>query len=262
MVKATTPARRRGRPPRAGSEARVTKASTQEDPASLREPRGARRRRETRTRLLGAALKLMAERGMDAVAVNEITEEADVGFGSFYNHFDSKEAIYSALTGQFFEEFADALDRALAGLTDPAEVIAASVRHTVHRARHDSTWALFLLREGLSGRVLTSGLGARLLRDIQKGIGAGRFNTDDALMAFLMLSGSALAAVAVDLQYRDGGNAPLPAELRRTLALPSPDLPERVATAMLHFLGLPAAEARRIARRKLVALHPGSVASA
>jgi len=39
----------------------------------------------------------MAERGMEGVAINEITEAADVGFGSFYNHFESKEAIYAVL---------------------------------------------------------------------------------------------------------------------------------------------------------------------
>ena len=52
------------------------------DTADAREPRGARRKRETRARLLDAALKLMAEKGMEGVAINEITEAADVGFGS------------------------------------------------------------------------------------------------------------------------------------------------------------------------------------
>ena len=65
----------------------------------------------------------------------------------------------------------------------------------------------------------TRGLGARLLRDIQKGIGAGRFKTDDALMAFLVLSGTVLAALSVDAQYGKGGEAALRAELRRTLKL-------------------------------------------
>jgi len=62
-----------------------------------REPRNARRKRETRERLLDAALRLMAERGMAGVTINEITEAADVGFGSFYNYFESKEAIYDAI---------------------------------------------------------------------------------------------------------------------------------------------------------------------
>jgi AcrR family transcriptional regulator len=65
----------------------------------------------------------MAEKGMEGVAINEITEAADVGFGSFYNHFESKEAIYAALLDWVFEDFADALDRLVRDLADPAEVI-------------------------------------------------------------------------------------------------------------------------------------------
>src|SRR6478735_3904550 len=64
--------------------------------------RASRRKHETRVRLLDAAFRLMAERGMEAVAINEITETADVGFGSFYNHFESKEAIYAAVIGTVF----------------------------------------------------------------------------------------------------------------------------------------------------------------
>lgn len=56
--------------------------------------------------------------------LNEITEAADVGFGSFYNHFTSKEAMHDQLLDQLFEEFADVLDRVTSGITDPAEVLA------------------------------------------------------------------------------------------------------------------------------------------
>lgn len=245
----TNPARGRGRPPRARAAAPA--AGTE---AVVREARGARRRRETRARLLDAALKLMADRGMDGVAINEITEAADVGFGSFYNHFDSKEAIHRALTDLVFEEFANALDRALAGVTDPAEIIAASVRHTLYRGRRDRTWALFLLRESLSSRMLTRGLGARLLRDIEQGIGTGRFKVEDALMAFMGLAGSVLAALSIEVQYGEAADSPLPPELRRAVSLPSAEFPERAATTMLRFLGMPMAEARRVARKPLAEL--------
>jgi AcrR family transcriptional regulator len=40
---------------------------------------------------------LFARQGVENTRINEITEEADVGFGSFYNHFDSKEAIVEAV---------------------------------------------------------------------------------------------------------------------------------------------------------------------
>ena len=202
--------------------------------------------------MLDAALKLMADRGMDGVAVNEITEAADVGFGSFYNHFPSKEAIHAELVDLVFGEFADALDRALSGVGDPAEVIAASVRHTLNRARNDRTWALFLLREGLSAGMLTRGLGVRLFRDIRSGIDAGRFAGDDELIALLAIAGTTLAAIATEVQYDRG--AALEPTMRRRVGLPSPELPARVAAAVLRFLGVPAAEARRIARRPLGAL--------
>ena len=222
--------------------------TTAEAPA--REARGSRRRRETRGKLLRAAFELMAERGMDGVAVNEITEAADVGFGSFYNHFESKDAIHAALVEQVFEGYADALDRALADLGDPAEVMAASVRHTLRRARVDRTWARFLIREALSERMLQRGLGLRLLRDIRLGQSSGRFSGDDELVALLAIAGTTLTAISVEVQHGESPAALSP-ELRRRLGLPSPEMPERVAAAVLTFLGVPAAEARRIARRPL-----------
>ena len=218
--------------------------------APAREARGSRRRRETRGKLLRAAFELMASRGMDGVAVNEITEAADVGFGSFYNHFESKDAIHAALVEQVFEGYADALDRALADLGDPAEVMAASVRHTLRRAREDRTWARFLIREALSERMLQRGLGLRLLRDIRLGQLSGRFSGDDELVALLAIAGTTLTAISVEVQHGESPAALSP-ELRRRLGLPSPEMPERVAAAVLTFLGVPAAEARRIARRPL-----------
>ena len=104
------------------------------DDIAISETRGARRKRETRGRLLDAALRLMSEKGMEGVAINEITEAADVGFGSFYNHFESKEAIHGALMDDAFERFADLLDQLVEKVADPAEVISISVRHTLLRA--------------------------------------------------------------------------------------------------------------------------------
>src|SRR6476661_2837885 len=58
--------------------------------------RRARRREETRARLVEAAKALFARQGVDNTRIQEITDEADVGFGSFYNHFQSKEALIEA----------------------------------------------------------------------------------------------------------------------------------------------------------------------
>src|SRR5438552_73579 len=53
---------------------------------------------------------------------------------SFYNHFVSKEASVEAFMEEAVESFGDAADRLAETITDPAEVVAASVRHVVDRA--------------------------------------------------------------------------------------------------------------------------------
>ncbi|MDP3738617.1 MAG: TetR/AcrR family transcriptional regulator [Hyphomonadaceae bacterium] len=225
-------------------------------PASAgKEPRGARRRRETRDKLLDAAFQLMAMKGVDGVAINEITETADVGIGSFYNHFESKEAIYSAVLDLVFEEFGDAIDRLVSDVNDPAEVIAISVRHTLLRARREPLWGRFLLREGLSARVLSRGLGVRLLRDIQKGVAKGRFKLVDPLMSFVTFGGGVLGTIAACVEI-DGPRA---AELAR-LGLHASDLPERAASNLLFNLGIPPEEAKVIAQRPLPVVHPSPTA--
>ena len=213
------------------------------------EPRGARRRRETRSRLLVAALKLTAEKGMEGVAINEITEAADVGFGSFYNHFESKEALYAALLEWVFEDFADAMERVLGEISDPAEVIAVSVRYTMMRALSEPVWGQFLVREGFSARSVDHGLGRRLLRDIRKGIAAKRLNIADPLMSFVAVGGTTLSAISIGLQLRSaqGQQSATLQELGSDLE----HLPERVAKMALEALGLGRAEAEKIAYRPL-----------
>jgi len=52
-----------------------------------------RRRVETRDRIIRAALCLFSERGVATTTVEDITNEADVGKGTFFNYFPSKEHI-------------------------------------------------------------------------------------------------------------------------------------------------------------------------
>ncbi|MEQ8267098.1 MAG: TetR/AcrR family transcriptional regulator [Parvibaculum sp.] len=206
--------------------------------------RGERRKRETREKLLGAAFRLMAERGADAVTINEITEAADVGFGSFYNHFASREEIYGALIDSIFEDFADMLDRLAADIGDPAEVIAVSIRHTLRRARREPLWGRFLVREGLSPQLYSHGLGARLFRDIERGIAEERFPLRDPAMSFFAVGGGVLAAIAAELADDEAG-------LLKGHGRERKDLPERAAVALLQVLGIPARQAEAIARRPL-----------
>ncbi|WP_341318418.1 TetR/AcrR family transcriptional regulator [Paraburkholderia sp. IMGN_8] len=212
--------------------------------------RGVRRKEETRTRLLDAALRLMAERGMEGVAISEITAAADVGFGSFYNHFESKGAIYAALIEQVFEDYADMLDVIAGGLPDPAEAIAVSVRHTLMRARGEPLWGRFLIREGLSDRALRHGLGQRLWRDTQRGIADKRFFIADPFVGLLSLKGTLLAAAAAQLHFMTPASGVLDG-----LGAEREHFAERTAAVVLQMLGLQRAEAEHIAMRALPELN-------
>ena len=53
--------------------------------------RRARRKAELRERILRAALDIIARQGFFATTVEQITEAADVGKGTFFNYFPSKE---------------------------------------------------------------------------------------------------------------------------------------------------------------------------
>src|SRR5580658_1987221 len=61
-----------------------------------RHGRRARRSAETRERLFRAALDLFARRGFTETTVEDITEAADVGKGTFFNYFPSKDHILLA----------------------------------------------------------------------------------------------------------------------------------------------------------------------
>jgi AcrR family transcriptional regulator len=56
-----------------------------------------RRAAETRVRLFRSALQLIAKRGFPNVTVEEITEAADVGKGTFFNYFETKDHVLGVM---------------------------------------------------------------------------------------------------------------------------------------------------------------------
>lgn len=74
-----------------------------------------RRAAETRLRLFRCALGLFAERGFPNVTIEQITEAADVGKGTFFNYFDSKDQILGVMAEIQLGKVREALERATAG---------------------------------------------------------------------------------------------------------------------------------------------------
>lgn len=89
-------------------------------------------------RLTQAGYALFNQHGYNATGIQQITDQAGVPKGSFYNHFDSKEAFAT----QIIRNYADWVDKAWqSGMLDaPAEPVEA-IRHLFARftQHHEAT---------------------------------------------------------------------------------------------------------------------------
>lgn len=84
------------------SSSHITRSSKSRKPARravlpLSVGRRERRAAETRVRLFRCTLKLIAQRGLANVTVEDITEAADVGKGTFFNYFASKDHVLGVM---------------------------------------------------------------------------------------------------------------------------------------------------------------------
>jgi len=191
-----------------------------------------RRRAKTREALIGAARQILAESGDTSVSIQAIAERADVGFGTFYNHFPSKTDLFDAAVGEVLDEYGQAIDTYLTGVEDPAERVAAGVRLSMRMVESRPEVMKILRRRGLGHIHSDRGLAPRALEDLRRGVASGRFAATDPLVALTGLGGSLLALVDMKFAYPqiDGEQAAA-----------------NMAELMLRMLGLDAEEARRLA---------------
>jgi len=68
-----------------------------------------RKKQETRQRLMEAALRLFREHGYNAATVEKIAEAADVAKSTFFNYFETKEAILPVLAEWRLQQLEEAL---------------------------------------------------------------------------------------------------------------------------------------------------------
>jgi AcrR family transcriptional regulator len=198
--------------------------------------RHARRREVTRTKLTEAAKSLFARQGVDNTRIQEITEEADVGFGSFYNHFESKEAIADAILVDTVLAHGAEIDAVTSQLEDPAEIISAAHRTFVRRAGSDPDWGWLLVRLNVSHNAVLAALEPYARRDLRAAVKAGRIRVANEQIALLAAAGGLLAVMRAVLE----GQAPKQADVLH-------------AEGVLRMYGLAPDEAVEVARRPLPA---------
>jgi AcrR family transcriptional regulator len=194
-----------------------------------------RRKQRTRAALIRAAQAFLAS-GKVNVPVLEITQAADVGMGSFYNHFDSKEELFEAAVADVLDTHGALLDQLTADMDDPAEKFACSFRLTGRLFRRRPQESRVLLANGLSLIFSGRGLAPRALRDLTEAVEAGRFHVDDPHRS-LAVAGGALMAIGQLLQDDPSRDDAVTAD--------------QVTADVLRLFGLSAGEAHEICQRPL-----------
>ncbi len=107
------------------------------------ESRQQRRAERTRQRLLDAARSVFAEKGLDLARIDEITDRADVGKGTFYYHFKNKGGLIRELVCDLLSELGDRIDARCAESASLAELLDQLIQ--VHIDFFDKRWEDFVL---------------------------------------------------------------------------------------------------------------------
>lgn len=169
-----------------------------------------KRREQTREQLIQAAKTLFARQGVEQTRINEITEEADVGFGSFYNHFESKDDISRAVVSEMAAAHADAIIATTSGIEDSAEVISVAHRYFVRLASQESDWAWLALRLELSHRAILKPLRPYARQDLERAVTTGRLRVPDIDVAIAASGGALIGVMREVLEGRLGEGADVP----------------------------------------------------
>ncbi len=135
-------------------------------------PRAAR----TKAALVAAGSRLFSQRPVDAVTVDDIVQAAEVGKGSFYNHFADREALARAIKAQIRASIESAVTQANAGVEDPARRLARAVCTYWRYALDEPEQAGVLVHIHTGHTSLTAPLNRGLVEDLETGLAIGRFD--------------------------------------------------------------------------------------
>ncbi len=148
-----------------------------------------RRKQRTRAALITAAQGFIAD-GTLHVPIQDICQAADVGVGSFYNHFQSRDQLFDAAIDDALDAHGGVLDALTASIDDPAAAFALSFRLTGRMFRRPES--RIVLNHGLELITAERGLAPRARRDIAAAAAAGRFQVADPKLAMAVAAGALL----------------------------------------------------------------------
>lgn len=186
------------------------------------------KRARTRDALLAAAQSLLLERPAAAIAISDFAARAGVSHGTFYNYFESIDALLDGLGELVTAAHGLRIATVAASARNDAERFAIKTRQTLRFIARGQDYGRLLFDAGLPIDRLAGALREDLFADINAGAANGAFRIENAKLSASLVAGAVLGA-ALDLHR---GRLPKAAI-------------DDAAAEMLQFLGVSPAAARR-----------------
>ncbi len=190
-----------------------------------------------RQRLLDAAYAAMSAKGFETSRIADIIEAANVGVGSFYNHFSGKEDLARAVFLHQVEEYGQELEKVARESPDIAAATCFVYRRLLERAEEDQAWAAFILQLEPLFRMFDRLMRPHARAGLQIGIDDGTFRIEDLEAGISAIHAMMLAVT----------QAMLAGDLSRPRA-------HRSAHLALRMLGLDDTRASELSRMPMAAL--------
>jgi AcrR family transcriptional regulator len=150
----------------------------------IAETRTDRRKRRNRQALIEAGYEVMAQKGIDAATMSEIADLADVGAGTVYNYFASKDELAMCVMEQVMDRLAQRIEAVTNSFSDPAQVYAFGIRTVMHAATTDRRWRSLLRRSEVIADAMYRVMGPYAIRDIRNAVAATRYRVEDPELAW------------------------------------------------------------------------------
>lgn len=144
-----------------------------------KETRRQRSRRRNREALIQSAFEVIATKGIEATTVQDITEHADLGVGTAYNYFQSKEEIIQAAIERGLERLALLIDTEAKSIEDPGEVFAFGALTVMETLTTEPHWRWLVRRSDVTADAILRCLGPFAMRDLSSARAAGRYQFEN-----------------------------------------------------------------------------------
>ena len=176
------------------------------------------RQERNREALVQAGYVVMSEKGIDAATMQEIAQAADVGAGTVYSYFRSKEELAVSVIERVMHNLALRIEAVGDTFEDPAQVYAYGVRVVIDAATGDLRWRQLLNRPEVIAEAMYRSHGPFAIRDLERAVAAGRFTLTDARLTF-RLACYAIVGVSVAILRGEMSAAAIEPAVARLLCM-------------------------------------------